>query len=106
MLCPQAKLIYVPIIKNGPKGTSDFIFFFLKAISNTPIKAPKKKEIKRPGIINGQPKNNPNKNILIIVNTIKLSQELYKELYKYKDEREFIYLSTSIIPKGAFSESV
>lgn len=43
--------------------------------------------------------NNPNKNILIIVNTIKLSQELYKELYKYKDEREFIYLSTSIIPK-------
>ena len=25
--------------------------------------------------------NNPNKNILIIVNTIKLSQELYKELY-------------------------
>lgn len=43
--------------------------------------------------------NNPNKNILIIVNTIKLSQELYKEVYKYKDEREYIYLSTSIIPK-------
>ena len=42
---------------------------------------------------------NRDKNILIIVNTIKLSQELYKELDGIEDDRERIYLSTSIIPK-------
>ncbi|MPQ43646.1 CRISPR-associated helicase Cas3' [Clostridium tarantellae] len=42
---------------------------------------------------------NPNKNILIIVNTIKLSQELFEELNKSNYDREMIYLSTSIIPK-------
>lgn len=42
------------------------------------------------------------KNILIIVNTIKLSQELFEYINENKDDgdlRELIYLSTSIIPK-------
>lgn len=43
--------------------------------------------------------NNKEKNILIIVNTIKLSQELYIYLKELKDIRELVYLSTSIIPK-------
>lgn len=42
---------------------------------------------------------NKDKNILIIVNTIKLSQEVFKVLDKLDDEREKIYLSTSIVPK-------
>lgn len=43
---------------------------------------------------------NIDKNVLIIVNTIKLSQELFKYINDIKeDERELIYLSTSIIPK-------
>jgi CRISPR-associated endonuclease/helicase Cas3 len=42
---------------------------------------------------------NKNKNILIIVNTIKLSQELFKVLEDKEDSRQKIYLSTSIIPK-------
>lgn len=41
---------------------------------------------------------NPNKNILVILNTIKLSQELFEEI-AYTDDRKYIYLSTSIIPK-------
>lgn len=44
--------------------------------------------------------NNDNKNILIIVNTIKLSQELYDFIKDEKYSREVIYLSTSIIPKA------
>lgn len=42
------------------------------------------------------------KNILIIVNTIKLSQELFEYINDIKEDedlRELIYLSTSIIPK-------
>lgn len=42
------------------------------------------------------------KNILIIVNTVKLSQELFEYINDNKDDedlRELIYLSTSIIPK-------
>ncbi|WP_300903337.1 CRISPR-associated helicase Cas3' [uncultured Clostridium sp.] len=48
-------------------------------------------------------KNNQNKNILVIVNTIKLSQELFKTVEKYidkNDEIDLIYLSTSIVPKA------
>lgn len=41
---------------------------------------------------------NPNKNIMFIVNTIKLSQELYNEINEVGDSRELEYLSTSIIP--------
>lgn len=42
---------------------------------------------------------NRDKNILMIVNTIKLSQELYQEISKIDGEFDLIYLSTSIIPK-------
>ena len=59
---PHAKPINVPKIKNGPKGTSDFIFFFFKMINSIPIKAPKKKDIKRDGKIRGHPRNNPKRN--------------------------------------------
>ena len=41
---------------------------------------------------------NKNKNILFIVNTIKLSQELYKRIEKLEDNRKLEYLSTSIVP--------
>lgn len=41
---------------------------------------------------------NPDKNILVILNTIKLSQELFGEIVG-ADNREYIYLSTSIVPK-------
>lgn len=41
---------------------------------------------------------NPNKNILIILNTIKLSQELFNEIVD-TDDRKYLYLSTSIVPK-------
>ena len=43
------------------------------------------------------------KNILIIVNTIKLSQELFKYINENKDkndDRKLVYLSTSVIPKS------
>lgn len=40
-----------------------------------------------------------NKNIIIIVNTIKLSQELFEYINENKDYRELVYLSTSIVPK-------
>ncbi|MGL4772412.1 MAG: helicase-related protein, partial [Clostridium sp.] len=43
-------------------------------------------------------KNNPNKKILFIMNTIKFSQNLFNKLYKLNENREFIYLSTSIVP--------
>lgn len=42
---------------------------------------------------------NIDKSILIIVNTIKLSQEVFSNVNKIDDDREKIYLSTSIIPK-------
>ena len=42
---------------------------------------------------------NKDKNILIILNTIKISQELFIELDEIDDSRERVYLSTSIIPK-------
>ena len=43
------------------------------------------------------------KNILIIVNTIKLSQELFKYIRENQDkndDRKLVYLSTSVIPKS------
>lgn len=69
--CKRTKLI----IKEEEMSKEDF-FCYVKEIIN----------------------ENPNKNILIIVNTIKLSQELYEEILN-EDSREYIYLSTSIIPK-------
>ncbi|MDP4146889.1 MAG: CRISPR-associated helicase Cas3' [Bacillota bacterium] len=42
---------------------------------------------------------NKDKNILIIVNTIRLSQELFNTLKDLDDSRERVYLSTSIVPK-------
>lgn len=42
---------------------------------------------------------NKDENILIIVNTIRLSQELFNTLEGIDDSREKVYLSTSIVPK-------
>ncbi|MEG0307888.1 MAG: CRISPR-associated helicase Cas3' [Clostridium sp.] len=49
--------------------------------------------------VKGIVSSNREKNILIIVNTIKLSQEIFKQLKEMDDTREKIYLSTSIVPK-------
>ena len=51
--------MYVPIIKNGPKGTSLLKVFFFNNINITPIIAPIKKEKNKATNIAGYPKNKP-----------------------------------------------
>ena len=62
MLSPQNKAKKVPAIKNGPKGISDFKFFFFEIINPTPIIAPIKKAENKAKTILGQPKSKPIKN--------------------------------------------
>ena len=49
----------VPVIKNGPKGISDFKDFLFKIINPIPIIAPKRKAENKANKILGNPRKNP-----------------------------------------------
>ena len=49
----------VPVTKNGPKGTSDFKFFFFAKINPIPIIAPIKNAKKSETKILGKPRKRP-----------------------------------------------
>ena len=59
IVCPQNKAMNVPATRNGPKGTSDFIFFFFKRINPIPIIAPEKKATNKATKISIQPRKSP-----------------------------------------------
>ena len=56
---PKKKAVKVPVIKKGPKGTSDFKVFLPDNINPIPIIAPRKKAKNKPTKILGNPKINP-----------------------------------------------
>src|SRR3989344_1368419 len=58
-LCPQKIAKKVPVIKNGPKGISDFRPFFFAAINPMPIIAPREKAENKAKRMFGQLKINP-----------------------------------------------
>ena len=58
-LSPQNKARNVPVIKKGPKGTSDFKVFLPKVINPNPIIAPIKKAENKATKIFGKLKKSP-----------------------------------------------
>jgi len=59
MELPQNRPTRVPATKKGPKGTSDFKFFFLKDIKANPTRAPLRKAKNKATKMLGQPKRSP-----------------------------------------------
>ena len=78
----------MPETRNGPKGTSDLIFFFLAKINPTPIIAPKEKAKNKATKMAGNPRNNPIKKAsLTSPKPIALPLEI-KKISKKKAEAE------------------
>lgn len=51
------------------------------------------------GVLNGEIMSNPDKSFLVVLNTIKSSKKVYRDVCENCKERKVIYLSTEIYPK-------